>query len=81
MWLTLGVNFITGRTYAFSIAIFVLTAVTCWLNNVFKIHRACIENKFGRWALEMLWMLGPVLLLVNLLSINPNTMLYTLRNA
>lgn len=42
--LLLGVplNFLLGRSFAFSVVVFVIGIVACLLFNVFKVHRACI---------------------------------------
>lgn len=40
--LALPLNFILGRSMAFSVSMFFLSIVCCFLFNVFKVHRACI---------------------------------------
>ena len=40
--LALPLNFILGRSMAFSISMFFLSIVCCFLFNVFKVHRACV---------------------------------------
>ena len=40
--LALPLNFILGRSKAFSISMFFLSIVCCFLFNVFKVHRACV---------------------------------------
>lgn len=46
--LALPLNFVLGRSLAFSVAIFVIAALCCYIFNVFKVHRACVEVKVGR---------------------------------
>jgi hypothetical protein len=40
--LALPLNFILGRSRAFSVAIYFLALLCCFLFNVFKVHRACV---------------------------------------
>lgn len=40
--LALPLNFILGRSMAFSVSMFFLSVTCCFLFNVFKVHRACI---------------------------------------
>ena len=40
--LALPLNFILGRSMAFSVSMFFLSIVCCFLFNVFKVHRACV---------------------------------------
>ena len=40
--LALPLNFILGRLMAFSVSMFFLSIVCCFLFNVFKVHRACV---------------------------------------
>jgi hypothetical protein len=50
----------------FSVAIFFISATCCYIFNVFKMHRACVEMKIGRLFLEILWVGLAALLLVNI---------------
>lgn len=46
--LALPLNFILGKSMAFSVAIFIIAIACCYIFNVFKVHRACVEHKAGR---------------------------------
>lgn len=77
--LALPLNFILGRSMAFSVSMFFLSIVCCFLFNVFKVHRACIELKYGRQFFEILWILLSTLMLLNLWTTSPSSMLYLLK--
>lgn len=70
--------FVLGRSMPFSIAIYLMALVSCWLFNCFKVHRACIEHKLTRMILEIIWGIMAVLLFVNLWTTKPSTMPYLL---
>jgi len=68
-----------GRSYPFSIVIYMLAMLFCLLFNVFKIHRACIEHKVSRVMIELLWPVLAILQLLNLWTTAPSSMLYLLK--
>ena len=78
--LALPLNFILGKSMAFSIVIFFFAITSCYVFNVFKVHRACIEVKAGRLFLEILWIGLSVLLLVNIWTTKTSSMLYRLQS-
>lgn len=69
-----------GRSYAFSVVIFIVGVVACLVFNVFKVHRACIQMKAGRLFFELIWVILAALLFVNIWTTSPSTMLYRLRS-
>lgn len=79
--ITLPLNMVAGRTYAFSIVIYFVAWMFCLIFNVFKVHRACVEYKISRLFLESIWILLALLLLLNLWVTDASTMLYKLRVA
>lgn len=79
--LLVPLNFVLGRSFAFSFVIFITAAVCCCLFNVFKVHRACVESKAGRLFLETLWIVLSGLLIVNIWTTSVSPMLYRLRSS
>jgi hypothetical protein len=76
--LAVPLNLVLGRSMGFSVAMFVIAAVWCYLFNVFKVHRAWIEMKAGRLFLETLWITLGGLVLVNIWTTQSSSMLYRL---
>jgi hypothetical protein len=71
-------SFVTGTSSAFSFSFYLIAIVCCVLFNSFKVHRACVDHFLSRWAIEALFPISCVLLLVNILVTRPSVMLYTL---
>lgn len=78
--LLLGIvlSFVMGRSFAYEFTIYLLGLVCCLCFNVFKVHRACIDFMVSRWAIEALFPLCCLLLLVGLIVTENTTMLYTI---
>jgi Fe2+ transport system protein B len=74
-------SFVAGHSYAFSFSIYLFALVFCLVFNVFKVHRAWVEQVFARWLIEVLFPLCYLLLMVNLVVGESSDMLYTIRQA
>ena len=71
-------SLVTATSTGFSFTFYMIGITCCVLFNSFKVHRACIDHFLSRWAIESLFPISCILLLVNLLVNTPSTMLYTL---
>jgi hypothetical protein len=60
-------TFVAGKSFGFTFAIYIFGIVFAITFNVFKVHRACIDFYFFRWAIEVLFPICSLLLAVNLL--------------
>ena len=74
-------NFVLGRSMAFSVVIFIASATCCYIFNVFKVHRTCVESKAGRLFIEMLWIVLSALLIVNIWTTSVSPVLYRLKSS
>lgn len=71
-------SLVSGGSSGFCISFYVIGILCCVLFNSFKVHRACVDHFLSRWAIEALFPVSCVLLLVNLVVTSPSVMLYTL---
>ena len=58
--------FVTGHSYAFSFSAYVIGIVACVVFNVFKMHRACVDQMILRWMIEAIFPVCCVVLMVDL---------------
>lgn len=72
---------VVGRSFAYEFSIYLIGLVCCMCFNVFKVHRACIDFILNRWAIEFLFPLSCLLLLIGLIVTENTTMLYTITQA
>jgi hypothetical protein len=79
--IALPLNLVLGRSYAFPIVVYFVSAFFCLMFNVFKLHRACVEYRVSRLFLESIWIVLTLLLLINIWTTDSSTMLYNIRQA
>lgn len=59
-------NIVTGTSRAFCLAVFMISASSALLFNVYKIHRLFVEHIFLRLVIEEFWIVFSWLLLLNI---------------
>lgn len=71
-------SLVTASSTAFSFTFYMIGIACCVCFNLFKVHRACIDFFLSRWAIESLFPMSCILMLVNVIVTTPSVMLYTL---
>jgi len=71
-------SLVTATSTAFSFTFYIIGITCCIFFNLFKVHRACIDFFLSRWAIESVFPMSCILMLVNIIVTTPSVMLYTL---
>ena len=74
-----AVSVVVGRSYAFEFTVYLFALVCCFVFNVFKVHRACIDFFLTRWAIEIVFYVCAGLMIIGLMTSEHSSMLYTLK--